>query len=34
MLAAECLQRRRIAVDHHHAGACGQHCLGTGQSDA
>jgi hypothetical protein len=31
---AERHQRCLVAVDHHHARACSQHCLGTGQSDA
>ena len=34
MLVAQLLQRRLVAVDHHHARAQGQHGLGAGQSDA
>jgi len=33
VLVAECLQRCLVAVDHHHARACGQYRLGTSQSD-
>ena len=34
VLVAERLKRCLVAVDHHHARACGQHRLGTSQSDA
>src|SRR5271166_6252710 len=34
VLVAERLQRCLVAVDHHHARACGQHRLGASQSDS
>ena len=34
VLVTEHLQRCLVAVDHHHARACGQHRLGASQSDA